>query len=343
MALLSFAGYGLILLIAANIARGLVVGLMSRHDPLRRRGRSAAGSSVSPRPPALLAARPDLRLVVLEKEPTLAAHQSGHNSGVVHAGLYYAPGSLKARLCREGKAELEAFCAARDIPLERVGKLVVALGPEELPRLTGLVERATANGVPGLEVVGPGAHPRDRAPRRRDPRPVEPDDRDRRLPAGRPRVRRRRLVRAGGQIRIGSRGHGDPPGRAGPGPDRRGRRGRADRGRGRLRRAVERPGRRHDRRRCHGRTARLGYPGSDRSPAPDRALPGRLSHPDRRRPASRPRAHLSGPRPALPVPRDPLHPPDRRRGLGRAERRPRLRPGGLSAARRLGPATSPAR
>ena len=74
----------------------------------------------------LLEAKPDLRVVILEKEPAIAAHQTGHNSGVVHAGLYYAPGSLKARLCREGKAELEAFAAAHDIPLERPGKLVVA-------------------------------------------------------------------------------------------------------------------------------------------------------------------------------------------------------------------------
>lgn len=103
----------------------------------------------------LLEARPGLRLAVLEKEPELASHQSGHNSGVVHAGLYYAPGSLKARLTREGKAELEAFCAARAIPLEQTGKLVVALSEDELPRFEALRERAAANAVPGLEVLGP--------------------------------------------------------------------------------------------------------------------------------------------------------------------------------------------
>jgi L-2-hydroxyglutarate oxidase LhgO len=103
----------------------------------------------------LLERRPDLRLVVLEKEPELATHQSGHNSGVVHAGLYYAPGSLKARLCREGKADLEAFCASHGIPIERTGKLVVALAEAELARFEALRERAEANGVPGLEVVGP--------------------------------------------------------------------------------------------------------------------------------------------------------------------------------------------
>ena len=104
---------------------------------------------------ALLAQRPGLRLVVVEQEPGLALHQSGHNSGVVHAGLYYAPGSMKARLCREGKRELETYCRDHDIPLEHVGKLVVALTPEELPALAALRERGAANRVEGLEEVGP--------------------------------------------------------------------------------------------------------------------------------------------------------------------------------------------
>ncbi|HEX5825920.1 MAG TPA: FAD-dependent oxidoreductase, partial [Candidatus Limnocylindrales bacterium] len=103
----------------------------------------------------LLEARPDLRLVVLDKEDRVAAHQSGHNSGVVHAGLYYAPGSAKALLCREGKALLEAYCAQHDIPIAFPGKLVVALDESELPRLATLRERAVANGVDGLEEVGP--------------------------------------------------------------------------------------------------------------------------------------------------------------------------------------------
>lgn len=103
----------------------------------------------------LLRRRPALRLVVVEQERELGAHQSGHNSGVLHAGLYYAPGSLKARLCRAGKMEMEAFCEAHGIPFERVGKLVVALTDEELPRLDALRERAAANEVPGLEAVGP--------------------------------------------------------------------------------------------------------------------------------------------------------------------------------------------
>jgi L-2-hydroxyglutarate oxidase LhgO len=103
----------------------------------------------------MLNRQPDRRVVVVEQEPQLAAHQSGHNSGVVHAGLYYTPGSLKARLCREGKADLEAYCAERGIEVQRVGKLVVALSADELPRFESLEAKARANGVEGLETVGP--------------------------------------------------------------------------------------------------------------------------------------------------------------------------------------------
>ena len=139
----------------------------------------------------LLQAHPDLRIALLEKEPDVARHQTGHNSGVVHAGLYYAPGSLKARLCREGKRDLEAYCDEHAIPLERTGKLVVALDESELPALAAIRERATANEVPGVEEVGPERIPRDRAPRGRHPSPLEPFDGHRRLPGGRARVCRR--------------------------------------------------------------------------------------------------------------------------------------------------------
>ena len=97
--------------------------------------------------------RPGLRVAILEKESELAAHQSGHNSGVLHAGLYYQPGSLKARLCREGKAEMEAFAESHGIPIDYCGKLLVAVDESELGRLDALRERAVANGVPGLEDV----------------------------------------------------------------------------------------------------------------------------------------------------------------------------------------------
>ncbi len=82
----------------------------------------------------LLERRPNLRIRLLDKEPVVARHQTGHNSGVLHAGLYYAPGSFKARLCRAGKTAMEEYALAHDIPVEHVGKLVVALGEDELPR-----------------------------------------------------------------------------------------------------------------------------------------------------------------------------------------------------------------
>jgi 2-hydroxyglutarate dehydrogenase len=93
---------------------------------------------------------PGRRVVVLEREPRIAAHQTGHNSGVAHAGIYYAPGSLKARLCVAGVRELAAYCDDRGIAYDRCGKLIVALEPRELPALDELERRGAANRVPGL-------------------------------------------------------------------------------------------------------------------------------------------------------------------------------------------------
>ncbi len=87
------------------------------------------------------------RPVVLEAEDKLATHQTGHNSGVIHAGLYYKPGSLKATLCRQGLQDMYEFCAREQVSHRRCGKLVVATHPSELPRLDTLAERGTANGV----------------------------------------------------------------------------------------------------------------------------------------------------------------------------------------------------
>ena len=98
----------------------------------------------------LLRRRPGCKLVLLEKETELAAHQTSHNSGVVHAGIYYAPGSLKARLCREGVGLLRDYCDARRIPVREAGKLIVASSPADLDRLAGLEDRARRNGVPGV-------------------------------------------------------------------------------------------------------------------------------------------------------------------------------------------------
>jgi L-2-hydroxyglutarate oxidase LhgO len=93
---------------------------------------------------------PQAEILVLEKERDVAQHQTGHNSGVAHAGLYYLPGSLKARLCRRGVGLLQAYCRAHGIGYEECGKLLVATNTRELLRLDDVVERAEANAVPGV-------------------------------------------------------------------------------------------------------------------------------------------------------------------------------------------------
>jgi 2-hydroxyglutarate dehydrogenase len=103
----------------------------------------------------LLVRDPDTQVCVLERERRLAAHQTTHSSGVIHAGIYYAPGSLKARLCVEGAALLYAYCEKRGIETKRNGKLIVATDSDELPRLDELERRGLANGVPGLRRIGP--------------------------------------------------------------------------------------------------------------------------------------------------------------------------------------------
>lgn len=103
-----------------------------------------------------LAVRHRLAVTVLEKEPEVARHQTGHNSGVVHSGLYYRPGSAKAALSAAGREALYRYCAERGIPHERCGKLVVATSPEEVARLDALAERGRANGLGGLCRLSPG-------------------------------------------------------------------------------------------------------------------------------------------------------------------------------------------
>jgi 2-hydroxyglutarate dehydrogenase len=104
----------------------------------------------------LLTRDPDERVLVLEREDRIAAHQTGHNSGVIHAGIYYAPGSLKAQLCTEGREKLYAYCDENGIKYERCGKLIVARRESELPALDELERRGVANGVPGLRrLTGP--------------------------------------------------------------------------------------------------------------------------------------------------------------------------------------------
>ena len=96
-----------------------------------------------------------LEVIVFEKEADLAAHQTAHNSGVVHAGIYYKPGSLKAQLCTRGRMLLRELCAERGLPYDECGKLVVAVDESELGRLDDLERTAGQNGVPGLRRVGP--------------------------------------------------------------------------------------------------------------------------------------------------------------------------------------------
>jgi (S)-2-hydroxyglutarate dehydrogenase len=103
----------------------------------------------------LQARTPGATVAVLDKEPAVGTHQTGRASGVVHRGVYYAPGSLKARLCVSGAERLLAYCDARGIPVLRCGKVVVATSEEERPRLLELHRRSLANGVPGVELIGP--------------------------------------------------------------------------------------------------------------------------------------------------------------------------------------------
>lgn len=101
----------------------------------------------------ILVRRPDERVLVVERESRLAAHQTGHNSGVIHAGVYYAPGSLKAELCVDGAAKMYDYCESHDVAVKRIGKLIIALQPHEIPELEDLERRARANGVPGVRRV----------------------------------------------------------------------------------------------------------------------------------------------------------------------------------------------
>jgi L-2-hydroxyglutarate oxidase LhgO len=103
----------------------------------------------------LLQRFPPIQLLLLEKEDGPGRHQTGHNSGVLHCGLYYKPGSTKARLAVQGIRRMVAFCAEHNVPYDLCGKVVVATEPEEIPRLQGLLERGRANGLEGLQLLGP--------------------------------------------------------------------------------------------------------------------------------------------------------------------------------------------
>ena len=99
---------------------------------------------------------PGLSLAILEKEATVGAHQTGHNSGVIHSGVYYKPGSLKARLCVEGSRALVEFCQHHSVPHELCGKVIVASTEADLPRLDELYRRGLQNGIPNLKMLNTG-------------------------------------------------------------------------------------------------------------------------------------------------------------------------------------------
>jgi L-2-hydroxyglutarate oxidase LhgO len=101
----------------------------------------------------LTEAYPRLRVTVLDKEPQLGTHQTGHNSGVIHSGIYYKPGSLKARLCVDGARGMKQFCDTHGIKWEGCGKVIVATDERELPRLQNIFERGQANGLAGLKML----------------------------------------------------------------------------------------------------------------------------------------------------------------------------------------------
>src|SRR5213594_4794641 len=105
---------------------------------------------------ALLDRAPSLTLALCEKEAQLGTHQTGHNSGVIHSGIYYKPGSFKARLCVEGARLMKTYCEKNGIAVETCGKVIVATSQEELPRLKTLYERGVANGVPGVAMIDAG-------------------------------------------------------------------------------------------------------------------------------------------------------------------------------------------
>lgn len=123
------------------VVGGGIVGLATAHEILRR--------------------RPGADVLVVDKETEVGQHQSGHNSGVIHAGVYYAPGSLKARFCREGAARTRDYCTEKRVPFSDTGKLVVATNPVETQRLADLTERARANGLTVTPLTGAALRERE--------------------------------------------------------------------------------------------------------------------------------------------------------------------------------------
>ena len=263
---------------------------------------------------------PRYKIGVVEKEDALAMHQSGHNSGVIHSGIYYAPGSLKAQNCVTGVQKLLRFCDENGIKYDLCGKVIVATSEDELPRLDELHRRGTANGVPGLEMIDQDRLRGDRAALRRHQGALVAKDGHHRLhrshaslctsPAG---ARRR-----------------DHPGRQGGEHPRRRRphaphdeqRRRADEVPDQLRRTLLGRGCAHD-----GPLAGTAH----------RAVPRRVLLDKAGVASSGEGADLPGAGPGVPVPGRALHAHDPRRRRGRAQRRPGDSAGGLHEDRASSP------
>ena len=247
--------------------------------------------------------RPGASATVLEAAPEVASGQTGTNSGVIHAGIYYAPGSLKAQLCVAGAREMYAYCEANSIAHERCGKLIVARQDGEVAALDELERRGRANEVPGLRRLGADELRRGGAALRGHGGAAVTGHGHRGLRTGGALAG----GGAGGRGRAGGhelRGHLDD---GAPGP--RGARTRARAHRGALRRGLRRSGRQP--------------PGAgrrrSRRPA-HRALPRRLPLPAARAPLARARPDLSGARPVAALPRRAPQPPHRRPGVARSHR-----------------------
>ena len=234
--------------------------------------------------------RPGARIVVLDKEPAPARHQTGRNSGVVHSGIYYPPGSLKARMCLAGSRSMVEFARANDVAVEITGKLIAATEISEIPRLDALYQRGLEHGLPvtRLGAAEVREHEPHLAAHRRGARRQHGD---RGL-----RGRVRAPGRPGPGLGVGDphlhRGPGTAAFRRRPAPDHLHRRRRGPR-RGELRRAALRPG---------GRVLRRALR------RPDRAVPGRVLRAASRGHPPGEGAHLPGAGPGLPVPGRPPDP-----------------------------------
>ncbi len=253
----------------------------------------------------ILRRRPDRKLVLLEKEPRLAQHQSGHNSGVIHSGIYYKPGSLKARLCAEGRERLLRFCDEKAIPYRLDGKLIVAVREGDLAPLDEIFARGQANGTPDIAKIGPEGI-REREPHARGLAAIWVPT------AGAVDYGKVALALAGdvedlgGEIRLGVEATRIESGAGKPAIT-------TSEATVRASRVIVCAGLQSDRM-AAGKAAR----GS-----PHRPLPRGLLRADSGGAAPGPLDDQSGPRSPLPLPRRALHPPHRRRGARRAQRRPR--------------------